>query len=200
MEFELAIQVIQASLKKIEDPHKAFYKILKEVEEIEPGKVWGRLPYDLDKDIAAATQWIEAEFKSAGAFTGIYFGLDTLNMNDGTGTNVEIAFSSQCVVDDLEDDSWLSVLDVRGSSHLIRGLYDMQQVYGNEKKYAYEIRSFVEYVVFLGYSGVVLGAGLKHADHAGSYLAQWGYHDGDLFWLAQKMGSAITLIPDSKSA
>ena len=195
MDVGLSVEVIQSSIKKIEDPHKAFYKILKVAEEVAPSKVRGRLPYDLDKDIVAATKWIEREFNAAGEFTGVYFGLDTLNMNDGSGANVEIAFSQQCRVDVPADDSWLENLEHRGAAHLIRSLYDMQQVYSNEKKYSYEIRSFVEYVVFLGYSGVVLGTALKRINHAGSYLAQWGYHDGDLFCLAQKIGPAVTLIP-----
>jgi hypothetical protein len=189
------IDVILNAIRKMETPDKAFYKVLSVAEEMCPSKVWGRLGWDSGRDTANALGWLEAEFRKARTFTGVYLGLDTLNMGEGDGMNVDIGFSTKCDVSNLNDEDWTYSLERHGKEHLIQSLYEMKAVYENERKYGPEARDLADYVVFLAYSGIVLGNALSKLKHENPYLVKWGFHDGDMFWLAQKTDAGLTLVP-----
>jgi hypothetical protein len=95
--------------------------------------------------------------------TGVYLGLDRLNMDDGCGMNVQIGGSRrpECLTAELQD--WLEDDLWDGRDHLIRGLVDMHRVYAREEG---PVFGFADYALFLGYSGFVLAAAIERLSPA----------------------------------
>jgi hypothetical protein len=147
---------------------------------------WDQLPTpDIDRDVAAATDWLASELNDKlSKAPGIYLGLDTLNMGEGDGTNVEIGGSSQC--DPLKEEmDWVFARNLRyGHQHLIRGLYELHSVYSlPDWEHVFDLFDFV---FFLGYSGIVLAEAFDRLSTQRTLLAVWGFHDGDLHLLGRK--------------
>lgn len=151
-----------------------------------PAAPWARMPVpDLGRDVDEAAAWLAAELDAQPAAKGIYLGLDTLNMEGGKGNNVEFGGTTEC--DPAEDDeSWLESDLNYGDGHLIRGLVAMHAVYSSADWEPWS--DFCDYAVFLGYSGIVLGAAMARSAGARDLLAAWGFHDGDLFLLGRSLG------------
>ncbi len=115
--------------------------------------------------------------------TGIYLGLDTLNMGEGEGTNIEFGGTAACDVSKDEVD-WVYGKLKYGESHLIGGLYELQRIY-SEPDWESSF-SFTDYILFLGYSGIILGQAFIRLATKRRLLPAWGFHDGDLFVLGRK--------------
>ncbi|WNJ19033.1 hypothetical protein [Pontibacter sp. G13] len=168
------------------DATQAFEQILAHGREQLKSTIWDKYTQmNLNRDLQSATHWFQAEIAKHPTATGIYFGLDTLNMNDGHGRNVELGFSSDCHPEKLEDE-WSYRCDQFGSPHLILGLSEVSYTFENEDTWSYKERAFAEYFFFLGYSGIVLREAMKAADFGQDFLAMWGFHDGDMFYLARR--------------
>jgi hypothetical protein len=59
----------------------------------------------------------------------------------------------------------------------------------NEEKWTSYERSFAEYLIFSGYSGIVFREVLLMVEIKNDFLSIWGFHDGDSFFLvAQLLG------------
>ena len=98
--------------------------------------------------------------------------------------NVEIGGTSHCDPSKLTMD-WAFDCEWHGQTHLIEGLRALKHVYDDEQ-WPSDVREFADYMVVLGYSGLVLGAAIARLEVPHDYLAIWGFHDGDLFYLARR--------------
>lgn len=122
--------------------------------------------------------------------SGVYLGLDTLNENRGEGKNVEIGMTRDANPGELEMD-WAYRLSQRGESHLIEGMYKAHRAY---QKFGleYQGRLLDDYLFFFGYGGLVLAAALERIAINWDCLFIWGFHDGDLGYLARSSPKGIT--------
>lgn len=176
------------------DPVSQWQRMLEVFRSEVPAAHWDRMPVpDIMRDVDEAAAWLAAELKGHPAAKGIYLGLDTLNMERGRGKNVEIAGTAKC--DPTDDDvSWLEEdleyglehLIYGDEQHLIRGLVEMHAAYSSPEWEPWS--EFCDYTVFLGYSGIVLGAAMARSAGARDLLVAWGFHDGDLFLLGRSLG------------
>jgi hypothetical protein len=48
------------------------------------------------------------------------------------------------------------------------------------------VSSFADYALFLRYSGLVLAEAMESVTVSEPFLAAWGFHDGDLFFLGRR--------------
>ena len=137
---------------------------------------------DISADISAAQRWLKKEAADSSV-TGIYLGLDTLNENEGTGKNIEIGFTCDAHPQS-PDIEWIYKLKKYGTDHLIHGIYELHAWYYPEHRvYAdhdYDLQLLLDYIFFLGYSGVILAAAIQQEQLQDHCLFVWGFHDGDL--------------------
>ena len=188
----IPIDEIMATIRDHKTPSAAWREILSVCSLFAPKAPWQRLENpDIQRDIRSVRRWLRAQLSRLGTATGLYLGLDTLNMHGDGAHNVEIGGSTKC---DPQSDSqsWLSRGLNYGSEHLIRGLLDLHAEYDtaiwkrrDEKIPSGSASAFADYAVFLAYSGIVLGHALKRIKVSHSLVAVWGFHDGDLFLLGR---------------
>lgn len=183
-----------AILRENPDPVSQWQRMLEVFRSEVPAAPWARMPVPaIVRDVDEATAWLTAELKAQPAARGIYLGLDTLNMEGGKGTNVEFGGTAEC--DPAEDDeSWLEDDLDYGDDHLIRGLVEMHAVYSTPEWEPWF--DLCDYALFLGYSGIVLGAAMARSAGARDLLAAWGFHDGDLFLLGRSLGGKWSPVED----
>jgi hypothetical protein len=191
MDFEkLPIKETLSEIDNEPNPHKAFENILNFGRENLPSKIWDTFKnMNLDRDIDDATKWIKSTLNKYPDTKGIYFGLDTLNMNDGNGSNAAIGLNADCDPSSISDD-YTYDCETYGESHLIRGLFEVENGF-NSELWPYDESAFTEYVIFLAYSGLVLRDALKKANIKNDFITVWGFHDGDSFFLLQKINNQI---------
>lgn len=160
-----------------------------------PPMPWHTLPNpEIERDIHTATTWLSEETELLSGATGVYLGLDTLNMEDGDGRNVELGVSNACDTN-RDDIDWVDDLLEPRSSHLIRGLQTLHQVYAQEHwRNAFDI---CDYIFFLGYSGIVFSGAFAKFSPRRTMLVVWGFHDGDLFVLGRRTTDAFTRLTPS---
>ena len=172
------IDATLAVLRKKDSPDAKWRALIETWSRRFPSPVWEKLAPDFETDIPSAEQWLREHLRESPA-RGLYLGLDTLNMDGGAGTNVEIAGTMQCepMAKEVE---WAFECEWSGEPHLIRGLVAMKALYDASK-----VASEADYLVFLGYSGLVLGEAIVRLKPAEPILVVWGFHDGDLFRLAR---------------
>ena len=174
------------------DAQCAWNEIISFCQASAPSKLWASLPGpNIAKDVQEANSWLSSQLPLFSNATGIYLGLDTLNMRDGDGMNVGIGGTSKCDVM-AEEIDWVYDGLSYGKDHMIYGLYRLQQLY-SEPKWQEDF-SFADYMLFLAYSGIVLGQALAQLQTNRSFLAVWGFHDGDLFRLGCKSIERFELI------
>ncbi len=197
MDFELLpIKEIMLVLRAEPDAKTAFKGIIEAANKKMPSKIWEIFDeMSINKDIEDAFIWIKNQVNEHPNSKGIYFGLDTLNMNDGNGTNVEIGLSKSCNPKELSDE-WTYDCEEYGKSHLIRGLYLASESYIDDSQWTADERSFAEYVVFLGYSGIVFREALDQLETENDFFSIWGFHDGDTFFLMQKANGLKSMITE----
>lgn len=157
-----------------------------------PSPLWGHLRgVDPVRDAEDAASWLRAQLDAASAaevaLRGLYLGLDTLNMDGPQGANVEIAGTSTAQAVRLdptaENIEWVHRVEWDGDRHLIAGLRAMKEVYARSEWQAQY--GAADYVLFLGYSGVVLADAAASVQWPQSVVLVWGFHDGDLFRLGR---------------
>ena len=161
----------------------------------QPSDLWPALPApNIARDVERAATWLSGQLAQPGAprpARGLYLGLDTLNMNDGAGFNVALGATSRCNPLELDPD-WPSSCEWEGADHLIEGLVALQATYqADEWKVE---REFADYHLFLGYSGLILADALAMLAVGEPLLAVFGFHDGDLFFLARRAPGGIERI------
>jgi hypothetical protein len=180
-------------LKDHNNPETALVDLIALCAGVLPKENWSALPkVDVTRDIDEATEWLSDQMRQADQPSGIYIGLDTLNMDEGDGHNVAFASSKECEpTSDSQD--WLEEDMDYGDEHLIHGLYLLHNEYGGGK-WSDEGYDLCDYILFLGYSGIVLMHAFKKISITSPSLAVWGFHDGDLFRLAYKDGEQLTRI------
>ena len=172
-------------------PEIAWQRMLELFTAHKSSNLWSALPRpDFAVDKTKMRDWLQGNLARLAEPSGIYLGLDTLNMNAGAGTNIEIGWLP---CDTLRNDTdWLYGDLQRGSSTLISGLYTLQATYSRPEWRS--IFPFADYVVFLGYSGLVLREALSDFSASQPLLVAWGFHDGDMFILARTGAGSIKLI------
>jgi len=178
------------------DPKIVFEKIIDCCNNNLPSEIWKEYEsLNLKRDIQDATIWIQNTLTKHPDTTGYYLGLDTLNMDNGKGTNLEIGLSNSCNPLDISD-AWAYQCENYGKPHLIKGLSEVSDTFTNTKKWSDEEISFTEYIVFLGYSGVVLKEALNKLKTENDFLSIWGFHDGDMFFLTQKINGVRSIVTE----
>lgn len=195
---EELLEIVRAGI----NPEKTWRSILALCNGSAPSSLWDLLPaLDINADIERAARWIQVELDNKlSACTGIYLGLDTLNMRAGDGKNVETGGSALC--EPSEDSSdWLSSDLAYGADHILLGLFHLRAKYseeewrvGDKSVAAGSLFGFADYMLFLGYSGVVLGHACKLIKSNRARLFVWGFHDGDMFLLGRSSGNEFTLL------
>jgi hypothetical protein len=184
MDMSLPVKQVLQIIRTEQDANKAWGKTLLLCQDTAPSELWDTLPKpNIETDISEATDWLTSQLRMLPEIRGIYLGLDTLNMDGGSGTNIEIGGTTACDV--YEDDfEWVYSGLQYGSNHLIYGLYDFHNVYAQpqwKKEY-----NFSDYILFLAYSGIILGQAFVRITTERILLPVWGFHDGDLFILGRK--------------
>jgi|GEM_PF-5404207 len=194
MDFELIpFETIQSEMTRQVNPALAFKNILKAAKKNCPELDWDQFSDKyLNDDIVAATQWIIKSLKGVPKAKGIYFGLDTLNMEDGDGSNVEIGMNTSCDPGQISVD-WAFECDHYGDKHLIKGLYSF---FANFTGPEDDNMDLAEYVIFLSYSGLVIREALLRANIKTDFISCWGFHDGDLLLLMNSIKQKITFLAD----
>jgi hypothetical protein len=165
-------------LRKKDSPEGKWRALIELWSKLHPSPVWEKLEPHLAEDIDAAETWLREHLRESPS-RGLYLGLDTLNMDGGAGTNVEIAGTSDCEPMSKVTD-WAFSCEWSGEPHLIRGLVAMKQLYDQSN-----VAAAADYLVFLGYSGLVFGEAIVRLKPLEPILVVWGFHDGDLFRLAR---------------
>ncbi len=85
--------------------------------------------------------------------------------------------------------------DAYGANHLIQGLYSF---FANFSGSDDENKYLAEYVIFLSYSGLVLREALLKAVIEGDFISCWGFHDGDLFLLLNRIAGRVSFLSDKE--
>jgi hypothetical protein len=198
---KLPVADVLTAVRSNHKPEDAWNETLQICRRSAPAAPWDRLATpDFRRDIVQACAWLREELEQLGPVTGIYLGLDTLNMGDGDGPNIEIAGTTGC--DPLTDSQdWVKGDLVYGGVHLIIGLFEMRQEYSQPQ---WRVRdetiaqgsafSFADYVLFLAYSGIVLMHAFVRLRITRPTLPVWGFHDGDLFLLGRTVPEGFMTI------
>jgi hypothetical protein len=198
---KLPVDEILTALRSTPNPEEAWNATLQICRHSAPTAPWDKLPTpNFRQDIVNAWSWLREELETLGPVTGIYLGLDTLNMGEGDGPNIEIGATTKC--DPFTDSTdWVRGELTHGGVHHICGLYEMHQVYSQE---AWRVKdktiaqgsafSFADYILFLAYSGIVLTHAFVRLRLTRPVLPVWGFHDGDLFILGRTMPEGFQLI------
>ncbi|BAU52301.1 hypothetical protein [Mucilaginibacter gotjawali] len=200
MDFQaLPIGNILLEINNQPDPVQAFKNILNFCDIALSSKIWETFrKMDLQKDAEASTIWLQQTIDEFSNTKGIYLGLDTLNMENGSGSNVEIGLNSDCDPSILSD-GWTYDCDNYGESHLIEGLWLVSDSFISEERWSDDERRFSEYTIFLGYSGLVLREALLNLKTNNDFISIWGFHDGDMFFLVNKKDGKMNLIANTDS-
>lgn len=176
------------------DPHDAWDDVLALCRRDVPEAPWQRLPRpDIKRDIETAREWLVRQLQETPRATGLYLGLDTLNMRRGRGMNVAIGRSTEC--NPWKDDrNWLTDSMSFGDDYLIRELYAMHREYSKKAWRKNDAFSYADYALFLCYSGIVLGHAFHGVRVKQTLQAVWGFHDGDLFVLGRRTKTRFTFV------
>ncbi len=198
---QLPLPELFGVLRESAQPLESWKKLLAVCRHAAPKAPWSTLPYPhFTEDITATKSWLEKHLRYLPTTRGIYLSLDTMHMHDSTGMNVNIGSSVTC---DPQGDSTEWVFDelFQGPEHQIRGLYDLYSIY-SQAEWLVDDRtvaggdyfSFANYLIFLGYSGIVLSQAFKLLKSDRTRLAAWGFSGGDVFLLGRQMPEGFALI------
>jgi len=190
------ISEILTIIRQTKDPGLGYSKLLDLCSRSEESPLWKKLPtVNVSRDVADSVLWLEKELgqKRRASATGIYLGLDTLNMSGDDGHNVEIG-GSDGADPTSESLDWAYGCGWYGDHYLIRGLREMHSVYAQPEEK--DLFAFADYILFLGYSGLVLASAVENMNpeiRSGpkGRLFGWGFHDGDLFPLCRAIGERV---------
>ena len=173
-------------------PELAWRRVLEICKLHHASALWETLPaVDIDGDAEAIRGWLATSLEGVAGPVGLCLGLDTLNMRDGAGTNLELGWKRACAAGS-DDIGWVFERLEHGSSTLIVGLVALQAEYRQDRWN--ELSGMADHVLSLAYSGVVLAQALRHLERQDPLLAAWGFHDGDLFALCRCSAGTFEMI------
>lgn len=189
---EIPFDEIFQIIKSTSDIESSWVDLLALCNKVQPNDLWSSLnKVNPKKDLKIAEknfrQFIDGIEIYSGPM-GIYLGLDTLNMSGFSGFNVEVGFNKNANLMDKEL-AWVWECERNYYRFLIPGLKYMSKEY-DKKKYS-DINFFAEYVLFLGYSGLIFTHMLMNSTLESDWAAAWGYHDGDIGILCKDTGSGF---------
>jgi hypothetical protein len=186
---DIPFEEILAVVRQPLEPAAAF-ELLRQIGEAHlPSPVWRTIETpDIEADIEAARAWLHNALDVSRP-TGVYLGLDTLNEDDGAGSNVEIGMTSQADPVPLAME-WAWNCEQHGGDHLIRGMYEVHKAY-EDSGLEDPDSLLADYLFFFGYSGIVLAAALERVPVRWNALFVWGFHDGDIAFLARSSPAGI---------
>ncbi len=179
-------------LRQVDDSKAAWDSQLKLLQLTFHSDLWNNLPeVDIRRDVDVATAWLQTCLEQVKSPAGIYLGLDTLNMDGGHGHNLEVGWINKVDVED-DDTDWIYRGLQYGPRHLLGGLVDIHSTYSRPE---WEDQfSNADYMLFLGYSGLILREVLKNAAIPEPALVAWGFHDGDMFLLGRKKAGVFEIL------
>jgi hypothetical protein len=175
-------------------PQDGWQQMLRVFHTTLPSGSWNQLPpVNMAQDIMDAQAWLTERFAdtSAPQATGIYLGLDTLNMDDPDGYNIELGATDACDASTLESD-WVWNCPWYGEQHLIKGLRQLKASY--DQPQWNDLANEADYIIPLGYSGLILATAFEQMPYSRSVLVVWGFHDGDLFFLGRRTATTFEKI------
>lgn len=180
-------------IARSEDPTDAFENILALGEEHFESEIWGEfMEMELEDDIDLATEWLQKNYDRFPQSTGIWLGVETAHMDDIEGMNLEVGFSKTCnPADDATE--WSYDCADFGEPLLLPGLYEVAYAF-ELQEFDQDEREYAEYLVCLGYTGLVLREALKKLKSNQDFMAIWGFVEGDAFGLLRKKGSQFEVI------
>jgi hypothetical protein len=195
-EFWNSIPQILDIIREERNPQQCFANILALSRQIEPSEIWASYTeMNFSRDILAAKARLKEIVSQFPDFNGICIGLDTLNWEGEGGYNVQIAMGNTCDPASL-DQEWCFDCFHYGEEHLIESLAEVGESFTNEEQWNYEERSAAEYIIFLGYSGIVFREALRELKCPNDFGTIWGFHDGDMFNLVRKIGDRRTVVAE----
>lgn len=172
-------------LRSRRKPDRKWISLLNLYQKHRKSALWRLLPPpNFSKDIAAARKWLAKELGKMPKSTGIYLGLDTLNMIGPGGFNVGISGVST-VKASTTDTDWIFSQSKTGSAHRIAGLLSFRRIYSAPRWE--DISEDADYLLPLGYSGLILGTALTELTDTKDRVIAWGFHDGDVFLLGRRI-------------
>ena len=190
----MPIDQLLAILRAEPDDIAAWHRTLDLLRRSTPSDLWDALPpMDIQRDTKAAADWLRRALEEPVGPLGVYLGLDTLNMDAGAGHNVEIGWKTRLNVEDGGTD-WIYSGLAYGPDHLIEGLCELHATYSRPEWE--ELFSSADYMLFLGYSAVVLRGAIRSTPLPRPLLASWGFHDGDMFLLGLLTDQGFTTIAE----
>lgn len=179
----MPVNELLAILREEREGEAAWRQILRLLQRSSPSGLWESLPpVQIERDVGAAADWLHASLGQLRAPLGVYLGLDTLNMTADGGHNVEIGWTTPLNVDKTDTDRLDEGL-VHGARHRIDGLAKLQSTHARPEWAA--LFSTADYMLFLGYAGIVLRDAIGAAALPAPLLTAWGFHDGDIFVLGR---------------
>lgn len=190
---EYPIEETLKILKNHENPEHALNDLITLCSAVLPKENWSSLPkVNVARDISELAKWLSEQIAQADDPSGIYLGIDTENRDVGDGHNLDFTSSKVCEPTS-ESLDWLDEDLDQGDGHLIDGLYLLQQAY-TSGKWSEDSQSLCDYILFLGYSGIIVMHAFKQISIAKPTLVVWGFHDGDILRLILKNGEQVTRI------
>lgn len=156
---------------------------------LHPSEAWDKIRTPaVEPDVLLAGAWLNESITEYKPF-GVYLGLDTLNENHGNGKNVGIGMTRAADPHKLEM-QWVYQLPQRGEDHLIEGMYKTHRTY-QKFGFGYPVGLLPDYLFFFGYSGLVFASALERIKINWDCLFVWGFHDGDLAYLARSSATGV---------
>ena len=186
-----------AIIRAADNAREGYHQLVDQLSQLVQTELWSAFRViDIERDVALVREWLIREIETPGPdkMTGLYLGLDTLNMREGNGYNLEIGGSSDADRSDTSFD-WVYHCRWRGNRHLLRGLYEMYTSYNPIENY--DLSQFLEMPLWVGYSGLVIADALIAPDgkallgKADCRTVVWGHHDGDLFALGHLTANGL---------
>jgi hypothetical protein len=189
----LPVDEIKDWIKSENNPENYWTKVIDQSKKLYGTDIWEHFRgMPLKQDISEFSSAIQEYVNQFPDSSGIYFGLDTLNMDNGNGSNVEIGLSNECDPRTFSDE-WTFECDHYGN-YLIKGLFQVSESF-QDPNYSGDITSAAEYIIFLAYSGIILREGLNRLDK-NDFQSIWGFHDGDMFFLMNCIDGKKSIISE----
>jgi hypothetical protein len=187
-------------VRKAPDASAGYVELIDRLSKRLKSKLWSALRrIKIADDVTRLRAHLRRQLKGPDQtrLTGLYFGLDTLNMRGGKGANLEFGGSREASPEK-PIDQWIYGCSWYGKEFLLRGLYEMHRLYrpldNNDLSY------FIEVTVWVGYTGLVLAAVFDAPDDPILLGASrhrtivWGHHDGDLYVLGHLKGDGLKCV------
>lgn len=155
-----------------------------------PQRKWGkiRFPPLFQTDVLEAVKWIN-DVVLQHRPTNVYLALDALNEQDGQGKNVATGMT-RAVDPDAELRGWDPSWEGPSEHHLMWGLFELHQQY-----LAWDLRYpanvLADYILFMGYSGLVYAAAIERSQCNFDCRFVWGFGEDAPFPLVRVSPSGM---------